>query len=109
MEYRNKGFKIGTGSTSILSAETTTKYLLKTVHATNIYSADTTFNLTWTDDSSSETYYLSYNITVPQSSSFQALDGTFVLDNFDSLQVFSTNDNSLDISISYMEITNSEG
>jgi hypothetical protein len=109
MEYKNKGVHVGTGSTTVLSAGTETKYLLKTVHASNVYSGDTSFNLSWVDNSNGETYFLAYNITIPQASSFQALDGTFTIDNLDSIQVFSANANSLDISISYMEIINSEG
>jgi len=109
MEYLNKGSHLGTGSTVVISASTTTKYLIKTVHATNVFSADTSFNLSWVDNTDSQTYYLGYDITIPQSSSFQALDGTFTLDNLDSLQASCGDNNAIDLSISYMEINNSEG
>jgi hypothetical protein len=109
MEYLNTGSHLGTGTTTVLSAATTTKYLVKTVHATNVFSADTSFNLSWVDNSGSQTYYLGYNVTIPQASSFQALDGTFTLDNLDSLQASCGNADAIDLSISYMEITNSEG
>jgi|TARA_R110001592_G_scaffold35515_6_gene120801 hypothetical protein len=109
MEYLNTGSHLGTGSTTVLSASTTTKYLVKTIHATNVFSADTSFNVSWVDNSGSQTYYLGYNITIPQSSSFQALDGTFTLDNLDSIQASCGNNNAIDLSISYMEINNSEG
>ena len=109
MEYLNIGSHLGTGDTTTLSSSTTTKYLVKTVHATNVYSADTSFNMSWVDDSAGETYYMSYNITIPQSSSFQALDGTFILDNLDSIQSSCGVANGIDLSISYLEITNSEG
>ncbi len=109
MEYLNKGSHLGTGSTVVISASTTTKYLIKTVHATNVFSADTSFNLSWVDNTDSQTYYLGYDITIPQSSSFQALDGTFTLDNLDSLQASCGDNNAIDLSISYMEINNREG
>ena len=48
-------------------------------------------------------------LTIPQASSFQALDGTFILDNLDSLQASCGDANAIDLSISYMEITNTEG
>jgi len=109
MEYLNTGSHLGTGTTTVLSASTTTKYLVKAVHATNIFTGDTSFNLSWVDNSGSQTYYLGYNLTIPQSSSFQALDGTFILDNLDSLQASCGDANAIDLSISYMEISNSEG
>jgi len=109
MEYLNNGAHLVTGSTTVLSASTTTKLMVKTVHATNVYSADTSFNLSWIDNSAGQTYYMSYDITIPQSSSYQALDGTFTLDNLDSLQASCGIANAIDLSISYMEITNSEG
>jgi hypothetical protein len=109
MEYLNIGSHLVTGNTTTLSATSTTKYLVKTIHATNVYSADTSFNLSWVDNSAAQTYYMSYNVTVPQASSFQALDGTFILDNLDSIQASCGDANAIDLSISYMEITNSEG
>jgi len=109
MEYLNTGSHISTGTTTVLTAGASTKYLIKTVHATNISSGDTSFNLSWVDNSGSQTYYLGYNLTIPQASSFQALDGTFILDNLDSLQASCGDANAIDLSISYMEITNTEG
>jgi hypothetical protein len=52
---------------------------------------------------------MAFNVTIPQGSSFQALDGTFTLDNNDYIQSNSGNVNAIDLSISYMEITNTEG
>lgn len=109
MEYLNTGSHLLTGSTTVLSASTTTKYLVKTIHATNIFSGDTSLDVSWVDNSGGQTYYLAYNVTIPQASSFQALDGTFTLDNLDSIQASCGNANAIDLSISYMEITNSEG
>jgi len=109
MEYLNIGAHLGTGTTSVLSASTTTKHLIKTVHATNVFSADTSFNLSWVDNSASETFYMAFNVTIPQGSSFQALDGTFTTDNLDSIQASCGVADGVDISISYIDITNSEG
>jgi len=109
MEYLNTGDNLGTGYTTTLSASSTTKLLVKTAHACNVFSADTSFDLQWYDSSEAATYSLSYDITVPQSSSFQALDGTFVLDNNDYLQAKCGNGTAIDITLSYLEITNSEG
>lgn len=109
MEYLNKGVGLTTAFTTTLSASTTTKYLVKTAHACNVFSADTSFYLTWYDSSAAATYYLSYNVTIPQASSFQALDGTFVLDNNDYIQAKASNNSAVDLTFSYLEITNSEG
>lgn len=109
MEYLNTGAHLISGSTTVLSASTTTKLMVKTIHATNVFSADTSFNLRWVDNSAGDSYYMSYNITIPQSSSYQALDGTFTLDNLDSIQASCGNSNAIDLSISYLEITNAEG
>ncbi len=109
MEYLNTGSHLSTGSTTVLSASTTTKYLIKTIHATNVFSADTSLNLSWVDNSSSQTYYLGYDIVIPQASSFQALDGTFTMNNLDSIQASCGNVDAIDLSISYIEINNSEG
>tara|TARA_B100000927_G_scaffold42313_1_gene30147 strand:+ start:909 stop:1238 length:330 start_codon:yes stop_codon:yes gene_type:complete len=109
MEYLNTGSHLGTGSTTVLSASTTTKYLVKSVHATNVFSGDTSFALSWVDNSESQTYKLAFNVRIPEGSSFQALDNTFTLENLDSLQANCGSDNAIDLSISYMEINNSEG
>lgn len=109
MEYLNAGAKLGTAYTSTLSAGTGTKYLVKTVHACNTFSADTSFHLQWNDNSIGSAYTISHNITIPTASSFQALDGTFVLDNLDDLQAKCGTADAVDLTISYLEITNSEG
>ena len=108
MEYLSTGEQLGTGYTTVLSATTTTKNLVKTIHVTNI-SGDTSLHLQWYDNSKGNTISLAHNVTIPEASSFQALDGTFVLDNNDYLQAKCTNLNNLDISISYVNINNSEG
>jgi hypothetical protein len=109
MENLNTGTHLVTDLTTILSATTSTKHLIKTIHATNVFSADTSFNLSWVDTTASETFHMAFNVTIPQGSSFQALDGTFTLDNNDYIQSNSGNVNAIDLSISYMEITNTEG
>jgi hypothetical protein len=114
MEYLNKGVTITSGYTTVLSATTGNKLLVKTVHATNVWSGntDTSLYLRWHDNSDSNSgYYLSYNITVPAASSYQALDGTFVLEENDYIQASteSVDANTIDLSISYLEITTSEG
>jgi hypothetical protein len=109
MDYLNTGSNLGTGYTVSLSATTTTKMLVKTIHACNIFSADTTFDLQWYDDSAGSAYNLAYNVTIPQGASFQALDGTFVLDNSDYIQAKTGDGSAIDLSISYMEVTNGEG
>jgi hypothetical protein len=111
MEYLNAGATIGNGYTTVLSATTGNKILVKTVHATNIFSGDTSVNIRWHDNSdSNNSYHFAYDVTVPQSASFQALDGTFVLDTGDYIQASTEGDsNSIDLSISYLEITTSQG
>jgi|DEB0MinimDraft_4_1074332.scaffolds.fasta_scaffold120404_2 hypothetical protein len=111
MEYLNTGSNLGTGYTTVLSATSTTKLLVKTAHACNAFSADTSFYLQWYDSSESSTYSLSSNVTIPTASSFQALDGTFVLDNNDYIKAKCgiVTGTSVDLTLSYMEITNSEG
>jgi hypothetical protein len=111
MEYLNAGATISSGYTTVLSATTGNKLLVKTVHATNIFSGDTSIYVRWHDNSdSNNSYHLSYNVTVPQTSSYQALDGTFVLNENDYIQASTEGDaNSIDLTISYIEITTSEG
>ncbi len=105
MEYLSTGEQLGTGYTTVLSATTTTKNLVKTIHVTNI-SGDTSLDVQWYDNSKGNTISLAHNVTIPESSSYQVLDGTFVLDNDDYLQAKSTTLNNLDITISYMSIDN---
>lgn len=109
MEYLNSGAILGTAYTTTISATSTTKYLVKTIHACNTFSADTSFDLQWFDSSAGSAYTMSFNVTIPQSSSFQALDGTFVLDNNDYIQAKCGNANGVELSFSYLEITNTEG
>lgn len=109
MEYLNKGSKLTTSNTTVLTAGNDNKLLIKTIHATNIYSANTNTYISWTDSSEGQSYSLAYNINLPEASSFQALDGTFVLDNNDSISAYSTNGSSVDLTISYIEISNTEG
>ena len=109
MEYLNTGDNLGTGYTTTLSATTTTKLLVKTIHACNTFSGDTSFYLQWYDSSAATTYTMSHNITIPDASSYQALDGTFVLDNDDYLTAKCNGAGDVDLTISYMEITNGEG
>jgi len=110
MEYLNAGVTITSTYTTVLSATTNTKLLVKTVHATNTFSGDTSIHLRWYDSSEATTYSLSYDVTIPQTASYQALDGTFVLENNDYLEAQTGGDvNSIDLTISYMEITNTEG
>ena len=110
MEYLNAGATISSTYSTVLSATTNTKLLVKTVHATNTFSGDTSIYIRWYDSSEATTYSLSYNTTIPQTASYQALDGTFVLDNDDYLEAQTDGDvDSIDLTISYLEITNTEG
>lgn len=110
MEYLNKGEHLQVSDTTLIASGSADKILLKTVHLTNVSETDdVTINLFWTDNSSGEDYYLGKNILLPVNSSFQALDGTFTLNNLDSLKANCSVDNSVDITISYMSITNDEG
>tara|TARA_Y100000389_G_scaffold188228_1_gene210563 strand:+ start:1098 stop:1433 length:336 start_codon:yes stop_codon:yes gene_type:complete len=111
MEYLNAGSTITSSYGTVLSATTGTKILVKTIHATNTFSGDTSLYLRWHDNSdSNNSYQLSYGVIVPQISSFQALDGTFVLDTGDYIQASTESDtDAIDLTISYLEITTSEG
>ena len=110
MEYLSLGAHVASGSfTTLLTAGASTKLLVKTVHATNVTSSDSTIDITWTDNSSGGTYYLGKTLVIPQAAAVQALDGTFVLDNSDTLQATTSVSGSIDITVSYMEITNAEG
>tara|TARA_R110002012_G_C11517558_1_gene599097 strand:- start:630 stop:965 length:336 start_codon:yes stop_codon:yes gene_type:complete len=111
MEYLNAGSTVTSNYNTVLSAETGTKILVKTIHATNTFSGDTSLYLRWHDNSDSDnSYHMSYGVVVPELSSFQALDGTFVLDTGDYIQASTESDvDSIDLSISYLEISTSEG
>jgi len=109
MEYLNKGSNLTNTNTNIITAGTSNKLLIKTIHATNVSTSSTNIYISWNDDSESQSYSLAYNINLPEASSFQALDGTFVLDNNDSISAYSDNNNSVDLTISYVEISNTEG
>ena len=109
MEYRNKAINVGTSFTTGLSATTSQKFLVKTIHASNLFSGATSIDVRWYDSSESTSYYLAYDISVPNASSFQLLDGTFVLEPFDYIEAKCGDANALDITFSYLEITDSEG
>ncbi len=111
MEYLNKGHEINSGSFStIITAGGSDKLLLKTIHLTNITSSNAQVTLKWVDSSDSNTeYFLARDVVIPNASSFQAIDGTFVLDNGDSLKAFTDITHSVQASVSYMQITNDEG
>ena len=86
------------------------KLLLKTIHLTNITSSNAQVTLKWVDSSDSNAeYFLARDVVIPNASSFQAIDGTFVLDNGDSLKAFTNVTHSVQASVSYMQITNAEG
>ena len=111
MEYLNKGHEIFSGSFStILTAGGTDKLLLKTVHLTNFTSSNAQVELKWVDSSDSNNeYYLARDVVIPNASSFQAIDGTFVLDNNDSLKARTDISGSVQASVSYLQISNDEG
>tara|TARA_Y100001972_G_scaffold117316_1_gene156196 strand:+ start:184 stop:519 length:336 start_codon:yes stop_codon:yes gene_type:complete len=111
MEYLNKGIYITSASAAtVLTAGSGKKLLLKTVHITNITSSNAQVTLKWTDSSdSNKQYFLAKDVVVPNASSFQAIDGTMVLDNNDILTAQSDLSGSLQVTVSYMEIDNSEG
>ena len=111
MEYLNKGIYITSQSAAtVLTAGSGKKLLLKTVHITNITSSNAQVTLKWTDSSdSNKQYFLAKDVVVPNASSFQAIDGTMVLDNNDILTAQSDLSGSLQVTVSYMEIDNSEG
>jgi len=111
MEYLNKGHEINSGSFStIITAGGSNKLLLKSIHLTNITGSNSQVTLKWVASSDSNAaYFLAKDVVVPNASSFQAIDGTFVLDNGDSLKAFTSITRSIHASVSYMEITNSEG
>tara|TARA_B100000900_G_scaffold334716_1_gene296099 strand:- start:810 stop:1145 length:336 start_codon:yes stop_codon:yes gene_type:complete len=111
MEYLNKGHEIHSGSFStILTAGGTDKLLLKTVHLTNFTSSNAQVELKWVDSSdSNREYFLARDVVIPNASSFQAIDGTFVLDNNDSLKARTDISGSVQASVSYLQISNDEG
>ena len=109
MEYLNVGKHVGDSEVTIISSASDKKILIKTIHVTNVFSGDTTINISWEDNSVNDTFKLANDVLIPQSSSFQALDGTFTLDNLDSLKCICSDPSGVDITVSYMEINNSEG
>ena len=112
MEYLNKGIYITSASAAtVLTAGSGKKLLLKTVHITNITSSNAQVTLKWTDSSdSNKEYFLARDVVVPNGSSFQAIDGTFVLEPGDVLTAQQDLSGSLQATVSYMEIaTPSEG
>ena len=110
MEYLNKGVYITSASAAtVLTAGASKKLLLKTIHVTNITSSNAQVTLKWSDNTDSKQYFLAKDVVVPLASSFQAIDGTMVLDNNDSLTAQSDLSGSLQVTVSYMEIDNSEG
>tara|TARA_Y100001972_G_C7443228_1_gene227339 strand:- start:105 stop:440 length:336 start_codon:yes stop_codon:yes gene_type:complete len=111
MEYLVTGSALVSGSyTTILQAAADKKLLIKTIHLANITSSNAEVNLQWIDSSeSNREYFLAKDVVIPNASSFQAIDGTFVLDNNDSLRAFTNLTESIDASVSFMEISNSEG
>ena len=111
MEYLNKGIYITSASAAtVLTAGSGKKLLLKTVHITNITSSNAQVTLKWTDSSdSNKEYFLARDVVVPNGSSFQAIDGTMVLEQNDSLTAQSDLSGSLQVTVSYLEIEDSEG
>ena len=109
MEYKNTSSQTTTTLSTILSATTSQKLLVKTIHSANIFSGDTTLDIRWHDTSEATDTYLAYNITIPQVSSFQVLDGTFVLEPDDYIEVKTGDAAAIDLTVSYLQITDSEG
>tara|TARA_R100000908_G_scaffold32701_4_gene14828 strand:- start:10988 stop:11323 length:336 start_codon:yes stop_codon:yes gene_type:complete len=111
MEYLITGSYITSASAATLvTAGASKKLLLKTIHITNITSSNAQVTLKWKDTSASnKEYFIAKDVVVPQASSFQAIDGTMVLDNNDLLTAQSDLSGSLQATVSYMEIDNSEG
>ncbi len=111
MEYLNAGANITSGSfTTVLTSGATDKCLIKSVHLTNITSSNAEVTMTWVDSSDSNAeYHLASSVVVPNASSFQAIDGTLVLDNNDSLKITTSVSGSINATISYVQILNSEG
>tara|TARA_Y100000389_G_C17430378_1_gene502208 strand:- start:1366 stop:1698 length:333 start_codon:yes stop_codon:yes gene_type:complete len=110
MEYLNAGIEIFSGSYStVVTASSATKLLIKTVHLTNVTTSNAQVTMNWLDADSAATFSLAKDVVVPIGSSFQALDGTFVLDNDDKLQMQTDLSGSVHATISFVRITNSEG
>ena len=111
MKYLNKGVWVPSASKGpVLIAGTGKKLLLKTVHVTNVTSSNAQITLDWDDDSENELYTVAKDVVIPVASSFQAIDGTFILEPNDRLSAQSDLSGSLHITVSYMEIdTPSEG
>ena len=110
MEYLNKGVYITSASAAtVLTAGASKKLLLKTIHVTNITSSNAQVTLKWSDNTDSKQYFLAKDVVVPLASSFQAIDGTMVLEQNDSLTAQSDLSGSLQVTVSYLEIEDSEG
>ena len=110
MEYLNKGIYITSQSAAtVLTAGASKKLLLKTIHVTNITSSNAQVTLKWTDNTDSKQYFLARDVVIPNASSFQAIDGTFVLEQNDILTAQSDLSGSLQLTVSYMEINDTEG
>jgi len=111
MEYLNKGIEIHSGSANtIITAGGSDKLLIKTIHLTNFTSSNAQITLQWTDSSDSNApYYIAKDVVIPNGSSFQAIDGTLVLDNGDSLKGETDISGSVQCTLSYIQITNDEG
>ena len=111
MEYLITGSYVESGSFSnLLTSGGSNKLLLKGIHCTNVATASAQITLKWVDSSdSNKEYFIAKDVVIPNASSFQAIDSTFVLDNGDSLKAEANISNSIQASVSYMQITNSEG
>jgi len=111
MEYLNAAANILSGSyTTILTAGASNKLLIKSVHLTNYTSSNAEITMQWVDSSdSNKAYFLAKDVVVPNASSFQAIDGTLILNNSDSLKAQTSVSGSINATISYVEISNTEG
>lgn len=109
MEYKNSSLQTTTTLSTVLSATTNQKLLVKTIHSSNIFSGDTSLDIRWHDTSEATDTYLAYNIVIPEVSSFQVLDGTFVLEPDDYIEAKSGDNAAIDLTVSYLQITDSEG
>lgn len=109
MEYLNSGANLTSGSfDTLLTAGATDKLLIKSIHFTNITGSNSDISMKWVDNSNGNAeYFLAKDIVIPNASSFQAIDGTLVLDNNDSLQATTTVSGSINVTISYATVPNS--
>tara|TARA_Y100000389_G_C17302272_1_gene433579 strand:- start:366 stop:710 length:345 start_codon:yes stop_codon:yes gene_type:complete len=114
MEYLNAGIEIWSGSYStVVTASATTKLLIKTIHLTNVTTSNAQVTMHWLDTDSpllsQATFSLAKDVVVPIASSFQALDGTFVLDNNDKLEMQTDISGSVHATISFVRLASDEG